>query len=377
MVSALLLGLVPAGCGGSVTGTATNPQTPGRPAPTAQAFGVNVNRLFNDRTATPAEIASQLLAVQRTGATLARSDALWEWSEPSPPVGGVHHYDWSFDDAIAGALAAHGLTWLPIIDYTALWAESVAGQDHSPPSSVADYAAYAAALVARYGPAGTFWRAHPGLTAEPATTYEIWNEPDNGQFWAPVPNAGAYAQLYLAARGAIDAVNPGVRVLVGGLTGPALFLPAMLQAQPGLAGHVDGVAVHPYGPPAVVVTKVRAARATLDALGMSTVPIYVTEFGWTTDPPGAVDYAPAARRPDDILTALTALGHLDCGLGASILYTWVTPARDPANGQDWYGIGSPAAPGAATPDTAAFAGGLRAAQQPASPASPAPAPCPG
>ena len=38
---------------------------PAKPAPTREAFGINVNRLFNDRTYTPAQIDAQLAALQR------------------------------------------------------------------------------------------------------------------------------------------------------------------------------------------------------------------------------------------------------------------------------------------------------------------------
>ncbi len=344
-------------------GVAATPEA-GLPAPGTEAFGVNVNRLFNDFADTAAQIDGQLAAVRATGATVARSDALWEATEPRAPVAGRHDYDWSFDDAIAGALAAHGLTWLPILDYSPSWAASILGQDHSPPRSDADYAAYAAAFAARYGSDGTFWRAHPDLTPAPVTTIEIWNEPDTAEFWAPAPAAGRYADLYLAARSAIDGVNPRIRVIVGGLSDPTTFLPALVGARPALRGHVDGVAIHPYGSPAVIVARVRAARAVLSSVGMGTVPLYVTEFGWTTEPPGAVDYAAARVRPADITTSFVALGHLACGLAVSLLYTWVTPRRDPADRQDWYGIADPEHPGVATPDIRAFTAGLRAATQP-------------
>ncbi len=350
------------------------PPTAALPAPAGPAFGINVNRLFNDRTYTPAQIAAQLAAVRATGATLARSDAFWEAAEPHAPVAGRHVYDWSFDDQVAGSLAAEGLTWLPILDYSAPWAESVAGQDHSPPRSDADYAAYAGAFAARYGSDGTFWRAHPGLTPEPVGAIEIWNEPDNPAFWLPHPDAAAYGRLYLDARAAIDAAHPGIRVLVGGLTNATGFLPALVQAAPQLSGHVDGVAVHPYGRPGVVVARVRGARAALVGLGMGAVPLYITEFGWTTQPPGAIGYAPARRRPAEIVGVLTTLGHLACGVAATLLYTWVTPERNPADPQDWFGIANPTDPSAGTPDTAAFAAGLRGATQPLS--GPAPAPCP-
>ncbi len=349
----------------------TAPTSPPRPAPPrpalapppGESFGVNVNRLFNDFAYTPAQIATQLAAVHATGATVARSDALWEATEPRAPDGGRHRYDWSFDDAIAGSLAAHGLTWLPILDYSAPWAQSIPGQDHSPPRDDADYAAYAGAFASRYGPGGSFWRAHPQIAPQPVTTIEIWNEPDQPEFWKPAPNPGAYAALYLAARAAIDAADAAIRVIIGGLTDPTAFFPELLQAAPGLRGHVDGVAIHPYGRPATVLSKVVAARATLDSLGLDRVPLYVTEFGWTTSPPGALDYVAAAQRPADIEATLTALGRAGCGLAMVVLYTWVTPGGNPGDSQNWYGIANPTQPADGTPDTAALAAGVEAASR--------------
>jgi hypothetical protein len=335
---------------------------PAQPAPAGEQFGANVNLLFNSGAESQQQIDAQVQALRQTGATLARSDAFWEATEPAPPVDGVHRYEWTFDDEIAGSLAAHGLRWLPIIDYSAPWAQSIAGQDHSPPRSVDDYAAYAAAMAARYGPGGAFWRSHPELPATPVETFEIWNEPDSGEFWTPTPDAARYADLYIAAREAIDAADPSARVIVGGLTNPTNFLPAMIAARPQLRGHIDGVAIHPYGTPGVVLAKIRSDRATLVALGMEGVPLYATEFGWTTTPPGALDYVPASRRPGYISATVATLGHLDCGLAASILYTWYSPQLNPADSQQWYGIDSLTS--GLTADTDAFAQGLRRAQAP-------------
>jgi polysaccharide biosynthesis protein PslG len=334
-----------------------------QPPPTSEQFGANVGRLFNDRSYAPGEIDAQLAALRDTGASVARSDALWEATEPAGPSGGVHHYDWAFDDVIAAALAAHGLQWLPIIDYSAPWAQSIPGTDHSPPTSQADYAAYAGALAQRYGPGGSFWAAHPELQPEPVGTYEIWNEPDNPVFWSPTPNAAQYAELYLRARAAIDAVQPGARVIVGGLTRPASFTAAMLAAAPPLREQLDGIAIHPYaGSPAGVLDNVRSARLGLDSLGLASVPLYVTEFGWTTYPARALDYVPEQLRPGYIERTVAALGHLDCGVAAEFLYAWVTPERNPSDAQDWFGIHPPA--GGTSPDSLAFSDGLRAAATP-------------
>jgi hypothetical protein len=339
---------------------------PAQPAPPGEQLGINVNRLFNGGAYGVAQIDAQLRDVAATGATVARSDALWEVIEPRPPVGGVHYYDWSFDDLIAESLAAHGIRWLPLLDYSAPWAESVPGRAHSPPRSAGDFAAFAAALAARYGAGGSFWRSRPDLRAAPATTFEVWNEPDNPSFWTPAPDPGRYADLYRATRNAITDVDPSARVIVGGLSNPGEFLPKLIGALPGLAGHIDGVAIHPYGPdPAAVLAGVRDARQALNGLGLGGVPLYVTEFGWTTRPRGALNYAPADRRGGFIERTVSTLGRTGCGVAAALLYTWITPGRDPGDPQDWYGLRVGGAGGSRVveqmADGGAFAAGLRRA----------------
>jgi hypothetical protein len=150
-------------------------------------------------------------------------------------------------------------------------------------------------------------------------------------------------------------------VIVGGLTHPDQFLPALLTASPGLRGHIDGVGIHPYAAtPQAVLGRIRTARSALRGLSMPDVPLYVTEFGWTTRPPGALDYLPERLRPGYIQLTLAALGRTNCGLSAALVYAWVTPERNPADPQDWFGIHPPA--GSATPDTEAFTRGIAAAR---------------
>jgi hypothetical protein len=321
-----------------------------------------VNSLFNYPYYSRAQIDGQLSALRRTGATVARSDALWEAAELGPPLGGVHHYDWRFDDNIAASLSAHGLKWLPIVDYTASWAASVASQEHSPPRSDADFAAFAAALTARYRAGGAFWRGHPELAAQPVDTFEIWNEPDVAPFWVPDPDAARYAELYATARAAVTRVDPNARVIIGGLGHLGSFLPAMLVAHPALLGHIDGVGMHPYAStPTKVLSAVATARAVMRRLGLGGVPLYVTEVGWSTSPPGDPKWAPERLRPAYIERTFATFGHTDCGIAAAILYSWMTPERAPTIVDDWFGISPPT--GGSTADTEAFAAGLRAAGQ--------------
>jgi hypothetical protein len=364
-LAALLLGLA-----APATASAAGPTIAAGPSP---MLGVNTGLLFNSRRYSRAQIDAQLTALARTGATTVRSDALWETAEPSPPaftvqvsppfVGTMHRYDWRANDLVAGSLAEHGLRWLPIIDYSAPWAESVRGDDHSAPSSVGDYASYAAAVAARYGPGGTFWQQNPKLAPLPVETYEIWNEPDSRDFWRPAPDAAAYARLYSTARAAITTVEPSAHVIVGGLTNPAWFVPALTSADPGIRDQLDGVAIHPYGPtPEDVLSNVRSARLAMRVAGLAIVPLYVTEFGWPTHPATTWDWASAQARPGYIQRTFTGLARTDCGIAGVLMYAWVTPQRDPSNREDWYGISPPG--GRATLDTIAFAAGLHDAAAP-------------
>ncbi|HEY2161068.1 MAG TPA: hypothetical protein VGH24_07165 [Solirubrobacteraceae bacterium] len=330
-----------------------------------EQFGVNTGVMFNGGRYTPAQIDQQLAALAKTGATVVRSDALWEDVEQQPPIGPLHRYNWSLDDQIVSSLASHGLRWLPIIDYAAPWAKAHPSQIHSAPASNSEYASFAEAVATRYGPGGVFWLENPGVKALPVLTYEIWNEPDNPAFWYPAPNPGAYAAMYTAARSAIKARQGGAEVIVGGLTGPVSFLAAMVAADPGVRGQIDGVGIHPYGPPSQVLAGVRSARLAMDGDGLAAVPMYITEFGWTTRGTRARDLATPAQRPGYIATTIAGLSHSDCGIAALDLYAWTTPQRNTANPEDWFGISPPGAGG--SPEVAAFTSAVAAAQVPGAP----------
>ena len=381
-VAGLVAGALLFGSGGDdePTPRAPAPTPPARepaperppPEPAGPSIGVSVNWLFNGDTFTPAQVEEQLDAMQADGLTLARTDAFWSAAEPEPPAGGVHRYDWAFADRVAGSLASHGLRWLPIIAYSAPWVASVPGNDKAAPRSADDYAAYARAFTQRYGRGGRFWAEHPELLPTPVTTIEIWNEPDNSEFWAPAPDPGAYIDLYLRARAATRAADPRARVLIGGLTGATTFLPQLIAARPEARGQVDGVAVHTYSPePLGALGEARDARRTLVTLGMADVPLWVTEFGWVSRPRNSNKYAPPAKRPDHIASTTSALARSDCGIEGVVLYAWITPGRNPRAEGDWYGLR--ARDGGPTASSRAFARVVAQATRP--PEEPAVALC--
>jgi cellulase (glycosyl hydrolase family 5) len=311
------------------------------PAPSpADTIPVSAMNGWSLHGLSPADLNAQLALMQSAGVTLLRVDASWSSIEPNAPALAGPRYSFGTMDAEVADLAAHQIRWLPIVDYSAPWAGSVSGDWRSAPTSNAQFAAFAAAIAARYGADGSFWAQNPQVPYLPVQTYEIWNEENASYYWDNGPDPGAYATLYLAARAAIRAIDPQAQVAIGGLTNPRqgmsalAFLSGMFQAVPGLVGSVDAVGIHPYAANGTgTVQFVVQVRQLLDSVGQSAVPIDVTEFGWQT---GSATVE--QRRAANMTAVAQALGNSNCGIGLLAPYDWTDPSYI-TNG-DWGLAGS-------------------------------------
>jgi hypothetical protein len=290
-------------------------------------FGVNGQGVFYEPSD---QWDAQLAAMAAGGLQVVRTDASWDSAEPRPPDAstGQHTYDWSKLDAEVAALSRHDLRWYPILDYSAPWAAQAPGDPFSAPARVSDYVAWAQALAERYGRGGSFWQDHPELSPLPVTAYEVWNEENSDHFWHPQAGAPeAYADLYAATRAVLHQVDPAARVVVGGLalvntgvTDPSQFIQRMYAHRPDLRTGVDAVGFHPYALDATgVLGTVAAFRSTLDALGATSVPIEITEIGWTTANTSEAARAAALQRLAQVIP------RSDCGVERFLPHTWVEP----------------------------------------------------
>jgi hypothetical protein len=325
-------------------------------APSASAasfYGVNAGSAFE---LPAAQRDHHLDLMAQAGVDVVRRDASWSGAEPDAPdpVTGEHHYRWQSTDATAATLASHGLTWYPILDYSTGWASEIAGDPMSAPrpDAIDDYAAYAAAFAARYGPDGVFWAEHPELTKRPVAAYELGNEPNAAMFWREQATAPeVYADEYAAARAAIKAVDSTTPVVSAGLLDantmdPSVFLRRMIRRQPSLRTRIDAVGYHPYQMSyAGMRDGIRSVRATLKSLRMASVPIEITEAGMTTA------WVSEAVRAKAIGTlARTLPGDKKLNVTRFLPYEWMAREQS-ADVGDWWGImhpdGSPTATGAA------------------------------
>ena len=95
-----------------------------------------------------------LAEIRNLGISLVREEFPWRLIEPEQG-----RFDWRQTDALMEAASRRGVDVLGILAYSAPWASAdPGGDDHRyPPRDPADYARYAAAVVQRYGPAGSFW----------------------------------------------------------------------------------------------------------------------------------------------------------------------------------------------------------------------------
>ncbi|MFL5896212.1 MAG: hypothetical protein ACJ76Z_14015 [Thermoleophilaceae bacterium] len=348
LAAALIAG---AGCGGH--GQAPHPRKAAPPPTEAPAAGASdFIGVYSDDVffGDDAYKRATLTRERRAGIGLIRQPFAWDQFAKSPAP----------FDAFVGAAARAGIHVLPEILGPRPGAPKATG-GMAPPTDLSAYAAYATALVRRYGPDGSFWRAHPDIPRVPIRSWQIWNEPNIRAFWASGPDPAAYAQLLETASAAIRKADPNAEVVAAGLPTSRLgaaaadFLEGIYRA--GAKGSFDTAAVHAYAPaPAEVVARTRALHDVIARNG-DDARLWVTEFGWGTggDPgPLTVDPQQQAGYIADTIRRLKA-DRDALRLRGLIVFQWRDPKPFPGRRALWpYYAGLLDADGNPKPSLAAF-----------------------
>lgn len=150
----------------------------------------------------------------------------WDGVEPEED-----RYDFSFWDAfIDMAVNEFGLTLIPYVAYTPDWNSDGGPTDFwkTPPRDLAEFGEIVGLLAARY-------RDH-------IRSWEIWNEPDNRDYW--LGSAEQYAELLRVGARAVREHAPEARVVSGGLAGNVEFLAELFEHD--VADSIDVVNLHSY-----------------------------------------------------------------------------------------------------------------------------------
>jgi len=140
-----------------------------------------------------------------------------------------------------------------------------------------------------YGPGGTFWtgKTYPANTA--VNRIEFGHETSYSYQWSDnslstyAARAQTYALRFKDAQVAVKAANPNVGLLAQGdnaVNGTA-WVTNMFKAVPDLGARAAGWTIHPYGPN--WKTRIDSTIASTRTAGSPDLPIWVTEWGLTTD----------------------------------------------------------------------------------------------
>jgi hypothetical protein len=234
--------------------------------------------------------------MRRTGIGSLRFAVYWASAEPSPGV-----YDWQSIDDLLTETSAYDLELLPVIWGSPSWATATARRggcrlaaarcsalqlpvhNHSQRRA---WSNFLQALVARYGPDGTFWNLHPELPYRPLRGWQIWNEENDHRF--AEASVSDYARLLRVSAPAIRSVDPFARIILGGLYATPTVKPSLdattfleLLYRRGVKRLFDAVALHPYAAdPGLMAADITAVRAVMARHGDGSRDLYITEFGW-------------------------------------------------------------------------------------------------
>jgi hypothetical protein len=233
--------------------------------------------------ASGADRVAVLDQVAATGVGTIRQKFEWSRIEVSPGV-----YDFRFYDQYVGDVTSRGFEILPVLFDPPDW-RSASGPARGtyPPASNDEFGAFAAELVRRYGPGGSFWAENPQLPARPLRSWQIWNEPHIRAYWPDGQDPAEYVDMLRRVGAAIKAADPGAEIVAAGLSETNIGVPVddfvrdMYRA--GGRGTFDTLAVHPYAASADIAFDImNRVRRIMNRSGDDATPIWVTELGWAT-----------------------------------------------------------------------------------------------
>ena len=225
--------------------------------------------------------ASSIADANALGVDWVRRFVRWDQVEPSSSGSYNASVIAELDDFVARAHAAKKKVALTVFG-TPGWAGG-AGDYLNAPADPARYASFVGRLAARY--------------KDRVQSWEIWNEPDETEFWhGTTPSPASYAPLLKASYAAIKVADPATQVVAGPLTGNNYDFVEGLYGQ-GAGDSFDAVGVHTdtacgINAPDVFYNEngrigrftflgFREVHSVMVAHGDGNKPITMSEMGWS------------------------------------------------------------------------------------------------
>jgi hypothetical protein len=271
------------------------------------------------------------------------------WSNVQP----THHGGFNFtatDQTVALAAQQH-ITLLPVLAGTPAYESGgCTSQDCSRHIEIgtaakrSDWKDFVTVLVNRYGPNGDLWQQNPGLPYDPIREWQIWNE-QNAPNQKDPPSL--YAKLLALTDKAISPIDPGAKIVLGGMFGTPKgskkfsawnYLGALYKH--GAKRHFDAAALHPYSPVlSGLKTQIKNMRRVMKAHHDPKAKLLITEIGWGSSKkkhPGTgslgaqfnVGLKPQAKKLTQSFKLLTS-HRKRWKIGGVVWFTWKDPLNPP------------------------------------------------
>ncbi|QGU27535.1 hypothetical protein D7D94_07550 [Microbacterium oryzae] len=277
--------------------------------------------------------------LQSVGFGSARNDVLWEQNERTPGVYEFSsHYTSEFDK-----MHAHGIGLLGIVNYGNPMYDG--GNPPSSPGAVEAYGNYAAAIAQRFDVVGL----------------EVFNEFNHERF--NTGGCGTAPTCYFPLVQSVQAkVDDSIPVVAGSTANYDSAWFAQLWSQTDTLSQADAMSFHPYNPqyyqkPENLTGAFDDARANMQNGAGGTLPIWLTEFGWTNG-----NELGQARSLADAAQNLIAAQTVSLGNGVEKYYWYdlVDDSTDSNNHEGNFGMfyQEGASVATAAPKPAAFAQAL-------------------
>lgn len=285
--------------------------------------------------------------------------SLFQWRLIEPRKG---QFDWREADRVVQASNRAGLKILARLDFQPDWARKQPANNGAP-DDPKDFADYVSALVARYA---------PGSPNGEIQAIQVWNEPNLQREWGSPINrdtAAGYVRLLRAGYDAAKKANPKIVVVTAGLSPTGwdddtarpddVFLKWLLEA--GIKGSYDALGLHAnaqapdptaapgsmpgFTAPSFYYRRVEQLRQIQEAAGEGDKPVWILEFGWTSDTvhPDYAWYAVSEeQKAQNIVTAYRwALQRWQPWIGPMFLWTLPDPQWQADREEAWWAITNP------------------------------------
>ena len=236
------------------------------------------------------DVATNLAAQAATGIHIHRQPFYWEQIETSKG-----RYDFSVHDRYMLQMASKGMRVLPVLFDAPPW--HTAGRDRpdkglfSRPKSGKALGKFAAAVVNRYGPRGSFWKGQPAKYRRSSAirAAQIWNEPNLRYYWSGKPNAKQYVAVLKGAFQGIKRARggKGVEVVTAGIPqsttrgaiGLKKYLTQMYKA--GAKRWFDTLGLNAYARNSKDLgRKLTLMRSVMKRRRDGKAKLWITEIGW-------------------------------------------------------------------------------------------------